>query len=369
MRSFPVLRVPFIGLPEARPTRDRARRPVSLWGVSGDKVGREFGEDYTVEDRLLPVNALLGLLLSNDVNPPAFAVAGFELAGLEIPATGRAGTVTIDCLLFHAATSHLLLVESKSGANVEEGQATRYGQLQAQAVVQAAYVTLSVRTSPTIETVYLCLAEYLDRVRLGLSSIDLSYPIIAVADGKVTLDGIEDASPQLRGAFGEGEILLPAPPPRLIGFDQDSDVEIIQPRVLAVLVTAMSQRLTQLTLVSLAERATPHFALYGRQAQQQIKRKVGEAVRRIAEAEPGNFAFLPTTGSREGLVKILRTPEDNDARGRTQGYQAIGRASRLRKGGRPSDTSPDQLDLLAELDATDNETISQRAANGEEGQS
>src|SRR2546429_9191302 len=146
-------------------------------------------------------------------------------------------------------------------------------------------------------------------------------------------------------------------------------VYIDEPQVFEVFASAMSKRLTQITLVSLAERATPHFALYGRQAQQQIKRKVGEAVRRIAEAEPGNFAFLPTTGSREGLVKILRTPEDNDARGRTKGYQAIGRATGLRKGGRPSDTSPDQLDLLAELDATDNETISQRAANGEEGQS
>src|SRR5262249_36532841 len=78
-------------------------------------------------------------------------------------ATGPAGTVTIDCLLFHSATNHLLLIESKSGAHVVEDQALRYGQLQAQAVGQAAYVTLSVRTAPTIATAYLCWSEHAHR--------------------------------------------------------------------------------------------------------------------------------------------------------------------------------------------------------------
>jgi hypothetical protein len=269
--------------------------------------------------------------------------------------------------LFHSATNHLLLIESKSGANVVEDQAFRYGQLQAQAVVQAAYVTLSVRTAPTIETAYLCLSKHAHRVRLGLSTIGLAYPIIAVSGDSVILDHSGNASAQLRSAFAQGDVRLPAPPPRLIAFDQDSSAEIIQPRVLAVLVAAMSQRLTQLSIVSLAERATPHFALYGRQAQQQIKKKVAEAARNIAATEPANFTYHPTTGNREGMVKILRTPEDNDARGRTQGYQAIGRAGHRKPA--KSSISPDQLDLLAELDSMDNDIISAPATTREEDES
>jgi hypothetical protein len=320
-----------------------------------------------VEERLLPINTLLSLLLPNDVTPPALADAGFRLAGLEIPAASVAGAVTIDCLLFHADTNHLVLVEAKSGPNIEAEQAVKYGQLQASAVVQSAYVTLSVRTRPTVETVYLCLEEHLERVRLGLANAGLTYPIIAVSDGRVALDGTV-ASAQVKAAFASGPLALLGRPARLISFDQDSDIEVIKPRVLAVLVAAMSQRLPQLTLVSLAERATPHFALYGRQAQQKIKRKVAEAARRIAEDEPANFQYMPTTGSREGLVRILRTPEDNDARGRTQAYQAVGRPAKLRRPRKAAEVAANQMDLLAELDTMDNETSDERPADGGEGE-
>lgn len=141
-----------------------------------------------MEERLLPINALLSLLLLNDVTPPVLADAGFRLAGLEIPAVGAGGAVTIDCLLFHADTNHLVLVEAKSGPNIEVEQAVKYGQLPAPAVVQSAYVTLTVRTQPTVETVYLCLAEHLERVRLGLANAGLTYPIVAVSDSRVALD-------------------------------------------------------------------------------------------------------------------------------------------------------------------------------------
>jgi hypothetical protein len=321
-----------------------------------------------VEERLLPINTLLSLLLPNDVTPPALADAGFRLAGLEIPAASAAGAVTIDCLLFHADTNHLVLVEAKSGPNIEEEQAMKYGRLQASAVVQSAYVTLSVRTQPTVETVYLCLEEHLERVRLGLASAGLTYPIIAVSDSRVALDGAGAASAQVKAVFASGPIALLGRPARLISFDQDSDIEVIKPRVLAVLVAAMSQRLAQLTLVSLAERATPHFGLYGRQAQQKIKKKVAEAARQIAEDEPANFQYMPTTGSREGLVRILRTPEDNDARGRTQAYQAVGRPAKLRRPRKAAEVAANQMDLLAELDTIDNETSEGRPADGGEGE-
>lgn len=319
-----------------------------------------------MEERLRPINALLGLLLPADVSSPALADAGFQLAGLEVPAAGSGGSVTVDAVLVHAETSHLMVVEAKAGANVEERQARAYSGLKAADVVQSAYVTLTARSSPTIEVVYLCLSEHLDRIRLGLEQVGLSMPIIAVSGDAVRLELADIAGPQLRSAFIDGQVDLHGAVPRLIPFDQDSDPEIIRPRVLAALVAAMAQRLDQLSLPSLAERATPHYALYGRQAQQRIRRKVADAASRLAADDPMSFQVVPNNNKRDGLVRILRTPEDNDARGRTQAYQAVGRPTASRKKRRKPEI-PGQLDLLSMLETSDNDGTEEPVA-GQEGE-
>lgn len=320
-----------------------------------------------MEQRLLPINALLGLLLPNEVTPPALSEAGFALVGLEVPAGGPDRSVMIDAVLLHADTSHLLVVEAKSGANVENLQAEAYAGLRAPDVVQSAYVTLPQRVLPTIEVVYLCLAQHLDRVRLGLDQLELKPPIISVSDTAVMLDGRDTASEQLRAAFPEDGVALRGPPPRLILFDQDSDEETVKPRVLSALVAAMARRQLQIGLATLAEQATPHFALYGRRAQNRIKRKVAEAAGRVAEEDPATFQFVSTSSVREGLVRILRTPEDNDLRGRTQAYQAVGRPAGARRR-RPRQEIPGQLDLLAALEPSDNDDTEESATEEQEGE-
>jgi hypothetical protein len=329
---------------------------------------KEFEEGQPVEDRLVPINTLLGLLLPNDINPPALASAGFQLAGLEIPAGGAEGTVVIDVLLFHAETNHLVQAEAKSGANAEDAQAVRYSTLRVADVVRSAYITLPARTPPTSETVYLCLAEHHYRVRLGLEKLGLSYPIMKISQGAVALDHADTATPQFAQAFADDPVPLAGPPPRLIPFDQDSDVEIVKPHVLAVLVEAMSHRLTELTLHSLAERATPHYGIYGRRAQGQIRKKIADAARRAAAPSDRTLRTFPRTTPVNGLVKILRTPEDNDPRGRTQAYQAVGRESITPRRRKTRPEIPSQLDLLAELYVGDNDGSGAPDAAEQEGE-
>ena len=112
-----------------------------------------------MEPRLLPINAVLGLLAPGDVNPAALFDAGFRLAGLEVPVVGPDGRVVADMVLFHAARSHLVLIEAKSGANVDDSQARRYAALDPIAVVQATGVTVTQRDELTVEIAYACLDE------------------------------------------------------------------------------------------------------------------------------------------------------------------------------------------------------------------
>jgi hypothetical protein len=172
---------------------------------------------------------------------------------------------------------------------------------------------------------------------------------MGVHDDKITLEATDRASEQMRSAFSQGPVALVGPPARLVPFDHDSPVDVLEPFVAAQLVVALAHRLPYLTISGLTERATPYFGLYGRAARNRLIRRVDEAARRIAEAESGTFAYEARTANLEAMVRLLRTPEDNDTRGRTQAYQALARRGDTRRRRRRV-SDPNQLDLFQELD-------------------
>ncbi|HEX6077336.1 MAG TPA: hypothetical protein VFZ32_19015 [Micromonosporaceae bacterium] len=280
------------------------------------------------------------------------AEAGFRLVGLEIPVISPSGRVVIDAVLFHEDTNHLVQCESKAGANVEDRQACAYAAVTAKDVVQAAYVDLKTRAEPTLETLYVCLAEHVGRIKQGVRATGLAFPVLAIGQSRIELHDNENASQLLRDAFASG-VELSAPPARIIPFDHDTLADVIKGYVLPTLVGMMASRVGHVSLTSLTEQTAKHYPLYGHGAQQKLRSKVEVAVRDIVMDQPENFAYEGRTGRRqEGLVRFLRTPEDFDLRGRTQAYQAIGRQGRP-SGRRRPQVDPNQLDLLEELDAAD----------------
>lgn len=257
------------------------------------------------------------------------------------------------------------MCESKSGANVEEEQARTYRDLPPAAAVQAGYITVRSRTQPTSETLYVCLAQHAERIRLGLKVVGVSFAVLSVGERRIELLDGEYASEAISVPL-EGGVGTVGPPPRIIPFDHDSPVEIIERFVRAEMVAMLAQRKEFVTIATLTERAARHYGLYAHKAQQTLKTKVASAVDRIVSAAPDRFAYDRKTGSRpEGLVRFLKTPEDLDPRGRTQAYQALGRSGRPQRS-RPT-ADPNQLDLLQELDIGDNDE-EDSVVPGEEGE-
>jgi hypothetical protein len=307
-----------------------------------------------VEDRLLPVNGLLGLVTRHDFNEPLLANGGFELAGLEVPVTVGAGKVVIDVLLFHPERSILLACEAKSGSNIETSQARRYEALDASDVVLAANITLSKPVQPSVVPIYACLCDNIARIRQGLRVAELSFPIIGVCREHISFDLPEDAHDTLRRALPARSLRLDGPPVHVIEFDQDSPVSALLPAVRAQLVTALASKRERVSTPWLAEQTARYLAFYARAARQKLVRTIGEAARLIAESDAATFEYHGPTANDAGYVRLLKTPEDNDPRGRTQAYQALARSSQpRRKKTRPHD--PDQLDLLRELMQADDE--------------
>ncbi len=316
-----------------------------------------------MEERLQPINALLGLTVGNGLDRAPFRDAGFRVAGLEVPVTTVRGKTVIDLVLFDPESSLLVACEAKSGRNVEKDQAEKYASLDATAVVQASQVTLTRRVRPRVIACYACMAQHLTTVRYGLNTLGLKFPIVAV-DGRNIVFDCPDAQPEpLNEVFETGELALSGPLPRLIAFDHESSVELIEPYIKAQLVVALSHSRQQVTVRVLAEQAAPHFALYGHKARNQLVKRASQAARHIAATESTYFEYVQGGGNNDDLVRLLRTPEDNDPRGRTQAYQALGRGRQVRK--RSPKVDPNQLDLLREVEQVDDEGVDELPAERE----
>lgn len=68
--------------------------------------------------------------------------AGWRVAALEAPVIADGGTVVCDVVLFNADTGHLLVVEAKSGANIEPEQGIKLGAIAAERLIVACGITV-----------------------------------------------------------------------------------------------------------------------------------------------------------------------------------------------------------------------------------
>lgn len=305
-----------------------------------------------MELRLLPVNALLDLALLDGLNPAPLANAGWHIAGLEVPVVTRSGTVVCDVVLFNTATGSLLSVEAKSGANIEPDQARKLTEVDPLDLVFAGGITVPKPVPLHCEPLIVCLTENTARITKGLGVARLTIPVLAVDAQSAGLVDANVASPTLISALAR-PISWAYPIASIIRFDHQSPDDAFDQPVRAELVAEMARGRTSVTVRALAEQVTSHFAVYGRKAQNQLVRKVQTAARRAAEADPDRLAFQPSTRSTDARVLILRSPEEFDRRGRTQGYQAVF-AERGRKRLQPP--VPEQLDLFSVLDEAERAT-------------
>jgi hypothetical protein len=311
-----------------------------------------------LERRLVPINAFIGLCDPSPPWPLTLADAGFRLAALEVPVVTEAGTVTLDGVADSRATGELLVVECKSGANIEEDQATRLATVQAASVVRSAAISLATPAAPQVEVIYLCLEEDTERIVMGLEKVHWPGAVLALSTTHLRMVRGPLTLPSLRDRFRE-PIPLRGPPPGFITVDPESPDDAFDRLVRPALVECQANRLPAISITSLTERAVPHLALYGKAAKGALQRKVSQAARRIAAQASDNYLYQPGSPNREPMVQILRTPEDADPRGRTQAYQALSRrggASRRR----PRPEAPGQAPLFEYLlnePATDDEEV------------
>jgi hypothetical protein len=322
-----------------------------------------------VERRLIPVNALIALCNSGDVYPAPLAAAGYQLSGVEVPVAAGDGKVVIDAVLFRADRNMLLAGEAKSGANVDMGQARRYDEVTPDATVLATAITIREPGDRQLQPVYVCLAENIDRVLLGLGEAGVAYPVLSVGDDHIEHHGADFVDPDLQGAFAD-PIPVPGPPPRIIAVDDESPDLEFDALVLPALVANLSHQRPYISVPALAEDALAHLPMYAKAARTRLVTRVDGAARRAADRDPATFEYLGRTATRDhAVVRFVRSPEDAARQGRTQVYQSIARA-----GGQPPRKrrapDPDQMalfdDLIDELQTADAEPATDETTSDDE---
>jgi hypothetical protein len=174
-----------------------------------------------LERRLVPINAFIGLCDPSPPWPSTLADAGFRLAALEVPVVTEAGTVTLDGVAHSRATDELLVVECKSGANIEEDQARRLATVQAASVVRSAAISLGTPAAPQVEVIYLCLEEDTERIVLGLEKVQWQRAVLALSTTHLRMVRGPLTLPSLRDRFRD-PIPLRGPPPGFITVDPES---------------------------------------------------------------------------------------------------------------------------------------------------
>ncbi len=296
----------------------------------------------------MPVNTLIALCTPGDRYPSPLADAGYCVSGIEVPVGVPAGRVVIDAVLFRADRNIILAGEVKSGANVDEKQARRYGQLKSDDVVVATSITIRETGERQVQPVYVCLTEHVDRVLQGLGAAGLSCPVLTVGENRIEHRGAAFIDGDVEAAF-KHPLAVPGAPPRIIPVDCDSPDEAFDTLVLAALVAALSRRQSYVNLTSLAEQALPHLVIFGKAARNRLIAKIDSAARRAAQRDPSTFEYLSRTAMREyPVVRFIRSPEEAARQGRTQVYQSIARAAG-KVARRRRTPSPDQMALFDDL--------------------
>ena len=271
----------------------------------------------------------------------------FEVGGTTHALSELIRLVVVDAVAFNPALNRFIAAECKSGNNIENEQAVRYGMLDPAELVRSTGVTITEPGDIEVQPCYICLADSADRVGLGLSKAGCSYPIVVVGDQDITLRNA-DALPEIVGIAKSG-LAVPGPPPATIRVDDESPDEDYDRVVGAAVMAHVARGDPMVSTIDLAGDAVPHLPIYGAGHRHAIQKRVEQAAQRVCDRSPENFEYRGRTSVRDhGVVTIVDSPERSDPRGRTQRYLAI--AGRLGGQVLPSRAEFEQPGLFDDVD-------------------
>ena len=118
-----------------------------------------------MDARLIPLNAFIAVASPSGISwPNHLHSGGCKLEALELPLDAAGGRVVADTVAFSPGMNRFLVVETKSGRNIPPDQARPYGHVEVHQLVRHTGVTAARDDGLTVEPLYVCLADNVDRI-------------------------------------------------------------------------------------------------------------------------------------------------------------------------------------------------------------
>ena len=275
-----------------------------------------------MEDRLVPINAVLALLARDGGWFGDLGEQGFRLHALEIDVQSTPGVIRAGVVLYRLDPDLVLLVEGKSGRTVEERQARSYDAAEIAGIRARADLPneLVGRPRVVVSPLYVCLQEHRDEIVLSLASFELEAPVLSVGPGSARLDGPVPAGLQ---RFSHENDQLGLPPAR-VRIDRESPLEEFMSVLLQRLVAAAVQGQTHVEVEDVARGIFQghwvHLSVHGRR---ELIGRLKSAAAQLGQGELSGFIRLEGSSSLPQRVVLVNSPASADPRGAPQKWQAL----------------------------------------------
>jgi hypothetical protein len=268
------------------------------------------------------VNAVLALLASDGGWFEDLAEQGFRLHALELEVQSTPGVVRVDVVVYRLDPDLVLLVEGKSGRNVEERQARSYAAAEVAGIRARADLpnALVGRPSVAVSPLYVCLQEHQQAIATALAELGIDAPVLSVGAGAAILDGPVPAG---LDRFSRSEPSLGLPPVR-IRLDRDSALEEFMEVLLQKIVATAARGETHLELDDVARQIFgAHWVHLSVQARRDLIARLKKAATQLSGGDLRSIIRVEGSSSVPDRVAIIDSPASADPRGAPQRWQAL----------------------------------------------
>lgn len=275
-----------------------------------------------MDDRLIPINGVIALLRGEGGWPRLLGDQGFRRDKLEVPLQTSLGPVRVDAVLYRKQPDLILLVEAKSGKNIDRKQATRYLSANAEWLRRVGALPAPLRRNPAVpvRTMFAGLEKHRAQLERALREFEIDAPLLTVGASRARLTGascvpgLDDFDMQHKAGL----------PPARLPIDHQSQDDELRELVIPELIAAQAQDEDVVAVESLAARILPEWAVLSHSARRSFANRVSQLVRHLAtHGMRGQFRYEPETrADMTGRIIIERTPATDDPRGRTRAWQA-----------------------------------------------
>lgn len=286
--------------------------------------------DTALPGRLIPYNAVLAMLDAHEHDlPTPLADAGYEVVRVAPKVSTEIGDQEVDILAATRDRASLLAIECKSSANIKTDQARRYAALKWDDAIRDAEIDLPAdTTNGEIHVLFAVTSEAAEaaRERLEINDVDDEFPVLSIGASEVKVLG-HPTDPRI-AEIEPAPVDLPWP--RRLPLDEHSDseeyVDHVAAEVVSVTRDAAGTEPGGITVPfeDLYRAAIPAYDVLADQLAKTVRTKVVAAGKMICQHAPKHFMLTTTQDDppKQGIA-ILRTPENLELQGRTQGWQQV----------------------------------------------